>query len=218
MGWNGIGGEKEMYDFLKAADAADIVKHQDTIITDDDKKNGMLIAFGPCTESYISEQNFLTKAPIELIANAWGNKVPLIIGATSEEGLLYYFDVKSDPNAYMNADGFENLLPPELKITKGSAKSKEMIENMKKLYYGEEVPSAENMMIYLDILSDKHFLHGIHLAVKARIQDSQSAATYLYRFNFQSDFNALRKMFGFHEIKGKFVGFFVVHILIYNYK
>lgn len=211
MGWNGIGGEKEIYGFLKGADAADIVKHQDLIITDEEKKSGIIMAFAPCVEPYKSEQNFLLKAPIELIESAWGNRVPLIIGATSEEGLLYYFDVKADPISYMNNEGFENLLPSELKLPKKSTKSNEMVKNLKKCYYGNDVPGEENMMIFLDILSDKNFLHGIHLAIKYRIKDPQSAATYFYRFNFQSDFNALRKMFGFHEIKGTFVNSFLPH-------
>lgn len=206
MGWNGIGGEDAIYEFLKNADASDIVKHQNKIVTDDDKRRGLFAAFTPCVEAYRSEQTFLTKSPIELIDNAWGNGVPLIIGATSEEGLLYYFGVKADPNSYLNDDSFEKLLPPELNLTNDSVESREMVKRMKKLYYDgdelEPIPSVTNIMRFLDILSDKYFLHGMHLAVKSRTKDTQSAATYLYRFNFQSDFNALRKMFGFNDIIG----------------
>lgn len=205
MGWDGVGGEKEIYDFLKSADAAEIVKHQSAIITDDEKKRRISTAFAPCVEPYTSEQNFFTKTPAELIKNAWGNKVPLIIGATSEEGLLYYFDVKGDPVAALSDNSFANLLPAELNLTNDSAESKRMVRQMKKFYYGQEstlAPNEENVMRFLDILSDKQFLYGIHLAIKYRTKDVQSAATYFYRFNFQSDFNALRKMFGFSEIKG----------------
>lgn len=204
MGWNGTGGEREMFEFLKNADALDIVKHQHLLVTDDEKRRGIFTAFGPCIEPYVSEQNFLTKRPIEIIENAWGNSVPLIIGATSEEGLLYYFDVKSNPNSYLSDDGFASLLPPELDLTED--KAKDMVRSMKQFYYGNElspIPNEENIMVFLDILSDKYFLHGIHLAIKSRSKDARSAATYFYRFSFQSDFNALRKMFGFHEIKGK---------------
>lgn len=218
MGWNGVGGEKGIYEFLKNADASEIVEHQSKIVTDDEKRRGIFTAYAPCIEAYVSEQTFLTKSPIELIANAWGNEVPLIIGATSEEGLLYYFDVTADPNTYMSDDSFENLLPPELKLTAGSAESKEMVKRMKKLYYGNElppIPNEENIMTFLDILSDKYFLHGIHLAIKARTKDDQSAATYFYRFNFQSDFNELRKMFGFNHIKGNFVNYYLLCTLFY---
>lgn len=213
MGWDGIDGKIGIYDFLKSADAADIVKHQSELVTSEEKKRGTFTPFSPCVEPYINEQSFLTKSPIELIESAWGNKVPLIIGATSEEGLLYYFDVKADPISYLSNKGFENLLPPELNITNDSATSKEMVQQMKKLYYGNEIspmPNEENIMRFLDILSDKYFLHGIHLAIKYRTKDIQSASTYFYRFNFQSDFNALRKMFGFSEIKGNFVYFHFV--------
>lgn len=208
MGWNGNGGEKEIYDFLKDADAAVIVKQQDVLINEDEKKKGTQIAFGPCVESYVSEQNFLTKEPFDAIKTAWGNQIPLIIGATSEEGLLYYFDVKADATLYTSDESFENLLPPELQLTKGGTQSKKFAENMKQFYYGNEVPSESNMMTFLDILSDKYFLHGIHLAIRARIEDPKSAATYFYRFNFQSDFNALRKMFGFQDIIGNLISYF----------
>ena len=50
----------------------------------------MFFPFGPIIEPFSSEQSFISKDPKILHRTAWGNQIPIIIGGTSDEGLVIY--------------------------------------------------------------------------------------------------------------------------------
>jgi len=146
---------------------------------------------------------FFTEDPLDLCKTAWGNHIPLIIGGNSEEGILWYHDLVANPSRYDQEDSFKNLFSFE--FGEDSQKTKLYAEKTKKFYYGDEQPNAENISKFMDILTDRMFLHGISLAIKARLYDPRSSAPmYLYRFNFdsESDFTMMKKVFSTSEIRG----------------
>lgn len=202
MGWNGEGGSIGCYEYLKNLDALEILKEQDNIMTEEEKKVWVFSPYAPTVEPYVAEQSFFTKDPFEFYKSAWSNGIPLIIGANSEEGLLWYHDLASNPSRYDRVDSFEDLF--SLKFGKGSEKAKLYGEKTKQFYYGDQQPSAKNIANFLNILGDRYFLHGVNLAVKGRIDDPQSAPTYLYRFNFdsQTNFTMIKNTIGAVDARG----------------
>lgn len=204
MGWNGEGGSTACYEFLKNVDAIEIVKQQEKILTNVEKKLWIFSPFAPTIEPYVAEQSFFTKDPVELCKNAWGNRIPMIIGGNSEEGILWYHDLVGNPSRYDQKDSFQNLF--SFKFGEDSEKTRLFAEKTKKFYYGDEQPSAENISKFMAILADKNFIHGISLAVKARLDDPNCAITYLYRFNFdsESDFTLIKNVFATSDVRGNF--------------
>lgn len=202
MGWNEEGGSVGCYKFLKNVDAVEIVKVQEKIMSNEEKQMWIFSPWAPTIEPYVSKQTFSTKHPSELYKSAWGNKIPLIIGGNSEEGLLWYHDLVSNSSRYDQEDSFENLF--SFKFGVGSERTKLYAAKTKQFYYGEEQPTAQNISKFMDILADRNFLHGINLAVKGRIDDPQSADTYLYRFNFESDtdFTMIKRVIATNDIRG----------------
>ncbi len=200
LGWRS--GEN-YFEYLQNVPAIDIVMVQDSILTPPEMKIHGRMIFAVTLEPYESEQCFNRRDPIEFYEAAWGNKIPLIIGGTSEEGLLFYRIMTQYLIQFKAPDIFENIFD-RLKGGKGTEKSKEIAEKIQKFYYGTEKPSIANIDTYIDLFSDKTFLHGMHLAVKARTNDPESASTYCYRFNFETktNFTIMKSVFGHPTIKG----------------
>lgn len=90
LGWNGVGGESACLDILQKAKPHSIIQAQDKLLTIDDCKQIRFIPFSPVLEPYETSQCFLSKFPSELIGSAWSKHIPTIIGACSNEGLLFY--------------------------------------------------------------------------------------------------------------------------------
>lgn len=202
LGWNEEGGSTGYYEFLQNVDAIQIVKVQEKIMTDVEKKLWIFSPYAPTIEPYVAEQSFFTKDPSGLCRTAWSNNIPMIIGGNSEEGILWYHDLVANPSRYDHEDSFQNLF--SFKFGEDSEKTKLYAEKTKRFYYGDEQPNAQNLSKFMDILADRNFIHGISLAVQARVDVPKSAPTYLYRFNFDSetDFTMMKKVFGTSEIRG----------------
>lgn len=217
LGWNGEGGSVGCYEFLKNIDALEIVKEQEKIMTDEEKKIWIFSPYAPTIEPYVAEQSFFTVDPLDLYKTAWGNEIPLVIGANSEEGILWYHDLAGNPSRYDHDDSFKNLF--SFKFGAESEKTKLYAEKTKQFYYGDEQPNAENISKFMDILADKNFLNGIHLAIQGRVDDPKSAPTYLYRFNFdsKSDFTLMKKAFATADTRGNIRIDYPSTVLIFLY-
>lgn len=202
LGWNEDEASIGYYEFLKNVDAIQICKQQEKIISDVEKGLWIFSPYAPTIEPYVAEQSFFTKDPKELCKTAWGNNIPMIIGGNSEEGILWYHDLVANPSRYEHEESFENLFSFE--FGEDSEKTKLYAEKTKRFYYGDEQPNSQNISKFMDILADRNFIHGIHLAVTARVLDPKSAPTYLYRFNFdsESDFTMIKKVFSTSEMRG----------------
>lgn len=89
-GYTGEDNEKEVFEFLKNAKGSDIIKANEDLCTDEEKRERIGFSFGPVIEPYITEHCVVPTKPIEMMRNAWSNSIPMIIGGVSNEGLLLY--------------------------------------------------------------------------------------------------------------------------------
>lgn len=203
LGWKEQ--EQGLLEFLQDIDASKIVEIQDQVATEEETRSGFN-PFGPTAEPYVSEQSFFTEAPDKLAENPWSKNVPLLIGGVSDEGLLLYRSVKDDLEKIPTIDYLEKLIPPELNITNGSEKSKQLALKLKEFYFpNANASSEESFSKAIELMGDKYFWHGIHLAIGHRLNSTDTADTFLYRFNVDSKteaFNFMKIAFVGEYIKG----------------
>lgn len=97
-----------------------------------------------------------------------------------------------------------NAVPfPEFGLNPESEKCQELGEQLKKFYFGFSPVSGETIWTYLMLLGDKLFVHPTHRSILAR-EKNNSAATYVYRFNFDSyAFSLTKKIFAGKNAQGK---------------
>lgn len=200
LGWDGVGGEPALVNFLRQTEVEKLILAQE-IRTDEEKRDWIFLEWGPGVEPYVSEQCFLAESPADLQKAAWSNEIPLIIGGTTEEGLLMYREVVADPDLIKGEKAFENLVPKEWSLS--DEKVKHLAETIKVVYVEEGDQQKNELERFLDILSDKYFWHGMQSTITGRLR-KDAAATYMYRFAFKADkrTNLVRQLLVPNEVQG----------------
>ncbi|XP_062544104.1 esterase B1-like [Armigeres subalbatus] len=191
VGWDGKGSESDALSYLRTVNPEDIINNQEKLLGPEDVKDGVFTPFGPTIEPYSSEGCLIPKEPLLMNQNAWGNKIDVMIGGTSEEGLIMMQKIKLQPEALKNPHLFVGNVPPNLNLT--MEQRVEFGEKMKQLYYPNSEPSIDNIDGFVNMMSDYAFWHGMHRTILARAQNSSSARTFVYRFCVDSEhFNHYR--------------------------
>lgn len=149
LGYSGAAVEKDVLAFLEKPDGGAIVRAAKKVLTFEEEIGlHILYAFGPVVEPYKSENCFIPSDPILMARDAWSKDVNVMIGATSNEGIL---------RANVDADKISEILQNvnffapvnDLGIDVASDKARAYGERIKKVYYGNSSPSVTNQMPYL---------------------------------------------------------------------
>lgn len=186
LGWNGEGGTVEMMRTLRTANANDIRVVQYLTKTRD-WQYGSHGAFIPCIEPYDNGNCFLPRDIREMSKIAWGNEIPLLLTATAGDGYSYYKFFSTLPTLFDGYDCFENTIPYELNMPDDCDERRRLGVLIKEMYYGDAIPTIDNLHPYMHLLSIKCFWHGIAGLIRDRTADESTAPTFLYRFSYSSD-------------------------------
>lgn len=92
------------------------------------------------------EPNVLIEEPIDIIRSGNYNKVPILMGYNSLEGILAEISLGDALEA-----NFESQVPQELGLEEGSDEFKEVAQRIKEFYYGDAEPTKENLNNYLEV-------------------------------------------------------------------
>lgn len=90
LGWDESQGDgHDMVEFLRAQDHLKIAEGQEKILTPEEKLK-LSLTFGPVIEPYMGKQCLIPVHPKDMCRRAWSRSLPIIIGGSSEEGLISY--------------------------------------------------------------------------------------------------------------------------------
>lgn len=150
LGYTGKANDKELLEFLEKPDGMSIVRATKKVLTFEEE-NGLhiLYAFGPVVEPYRSDNCFIPEEPLKMASKAWSQDVDMLIGATSNEGIL-----KANCDAQKIADLLQNVnfFAPavQLGIESNSDKAREYGKQIMDVYYNGSKPSGTvNQQPYL---------------------------------------------------------------------
>lgn len=149
LGYTGRANEKDLLEFLEKPDGMTIVQAAKKVLTLEEEIGlHILYAFGPVIEPYVSDNCFIPKDPVLMAREAWSKDVDLLIGATSNEGILR---ANSEAEKISQILQNENFFAPviELNIDVVSEKAEEYGRLIKDVYYKGTSPSASNQQPYL---------------------------------------------------------------------
>ncbi|EDV41847.2 uncharacterized protein Dana_GF17294 [Drosophila ananassae] len=200
LGYEGENIDSQVLDYLMKADPNLLVSAN--FFTKAENATGFLLAFVPCVESYATKNAVLLGEPIDLHRNAWGNRIPIILGVNSGEGLGAFMrlnptqlkDYQSNP---------ERVLPSILRYRCDPGKRRELGQQLLSYFcqfHGHQL-TMENLK-NLDNLFTHNMVHSMNRVIQSRLAYGK-APSYLYRFDFDSpDFNFYRIRFGGKEVRG----------------
>ncbi|KAH8278686.1 hypothetical protein KR018_006951 [Drosophila ironensis] len=202
-GYVGVEKEDRMLKFLRSVPAEKLMGHD--FITNRDRCFGFLYPFVPCVEVAPSDAGLIKQPYTELMRQAWSCQVPLLMGGTSFEGLVFYPFCKLE-NGYMlellKAEP-AMVLPYELYQGLSVDQRSGAADELLKYHYGPRGITKNNITQILDVscfwgnniyivtdlspqlFSYKLFWHGMHRVALSRLAVAQ-APTFLYRFDFDS--------------------------------
>jgi carboxylesterase type B len=99
------------------------------------------LPFAPVIEKP-SPGAFITEEPLKIIKSGSYNKIPIVFGYTTREGMLFEIWIK--PRKPTMPKDFETLIPFMLEVERGSDASKNIANKIKQFYYG--TPGSEDQL------------------------------------------------------------------------
>ncbi|EDX00169.1 uncharacterized protein Dyak_GE11113, isoform A [Drosophila yakuba] len=201
LGYSGSENEKEVFRFLQKAPASEMAAQGITLVSQEERREYVLFPFTPVVEPYITRDCVLPRCHRDMLPGAWGNDLPLILGGNSFEGLFAYQSTLHDEEHMLSA--FEVLIPREIREKSSQSHLKDLLRQFKVDNFEDATRGRMEFNECLHILSVKHFWHGIHRTVLARLSHAPTTPTYLYRFDVDSPhFNHFRQVMCGKHVRG----------------
>ncbi|XP_037939280.1 esterase B1-like [Teleopsis dalmanni] len=184
-GYTGDFNEPKILKYLLQCTAEEITNAQQYCLTPEDMNSMEMLAFGPCVEPYMTQHTVLLKPTEELFAQTWSNSVPLLLGSTSSEGLLFKPILTGMPEFVEQIlKNFTSLLPPGTFTQRDSPEALEKASKLRAAYIEGNTASLE---VFYDVMGHLYFWHPLQKTINLRLQHAKKAPTYLYRYDFDSE-------------------------------
>ncbi|KAH8280906.1 hypothetical protein KR054_004017, partial [Drosophila jambulina] len=189
-------------DFLQSLPGENLV--QPYLLSQKEHLDDCVFQFGPVVEPYKTEHCVLLKKPKDLLSQAWGNRIPVLMSGTSFEGLLMYARVHVAPYLLTSLEKEpEHMLPLDVKRNLPQALARHLGQRLQETHFGKN--DLSSITVYVNVFqyaSYKVFWHPILRSLKSRLNNSR-APTYLYRFDFDSPtFNHQRLKYCGDKLRG----------------
>ncbi|CAG9764476.1 unnamed protein product [Ceutorhynchus assimilis] len=172
--------EKKILDRLRKESAKNIIRGQGKL--KEDFSAGSVRPFGPVVEPP-SEDAFLTEHPLKILQSQSWNKVPIIMGYNSGEGIFFELVRKTVPGIKLPLN-LEQEIPYELGLA-NTDKGKEIAERLKELYFADS--NEEDIDQVYKFKGDTNFMYSIQKSME--LLSKQSKPVYAYRMSLVSPLN-----------------------------
>nr|XP_013114447.1 unnamed protein product [Stomoxys calcitrans] len=189
LGYKGEKSDKGVYEYLNGKSSQQLVLRDFSLLTKEQHMDNLMFFFNPVVESYVTEDCITSKPFKELMANAWGNNIPLIIGGNTDEGFLFHNMARKFPFRVNELNDCITLLPEDIKNSRDEAALKQLGLCLKHAYFEGKQPNIkDNLHHYLELMGHRAFWHPLLRTIRARCEYAAHAATFCYKFDFYSEF------------------------------
>lgn len=158
-----VATDQEIYDTLMAADPVKMWTNSNSTLTEDEKRKGLPMPFVPVVEAP-GPGAILTETPFEIMRKMKVNYKPVMIGYTSNEGIIMLLDAVRKLDDYEK--DFSRLIPRTLNVEPGSPEMEEASKIVRNFFFGSRPVGKETMKQLGDLMSDFYFTAGIHWTVE----------------------------------------------------
>lgn len=153
LGYTGRANDKDILEFLEKPNGAALVQATKKVLSFEEEIGlHILYAFGPTVEPYVTENCFIPEDPVKMARKAWSKDMDMMIGATSNEGILRVNSDADKISALLQDSRFFAPLV-QLGVDLKSEKAGVYGNQLKELYFGQSSPSVKNQQPYLDVIS-----------------------------------------------------------------
>lgn len=190
---------QELLQYLRSVPATDLAKMTYKTRTQDEKSRGLPMYFVPNVEKKFDNiEAFLTVEPINALLSTPINKVPLIVGYNSAEGLLMLEDQLKKAERFN--DNSTYLVPRELVPKLTENQMKDFGKRIMRFYTGDKGMGNDTAQGIVDMNTDCHFAYNTHRF--AHFYSSLQGCVYMYRFDYNTELNILKSLLGLTDMPG----------------
>ncbi|CAG9793753.1 unnamed protein product [Diatraea saccharalis] len=187
--------DEEILKYLKSLPIKELILLSMKVIESGQMHGGIYFGFVPAVEKKAEWETFLDEKPYDLLSQGKFNKVPIITGFCSREGLLMAFYGTQKLEKLMTENNFLDYLPFEIpESDKTNLDSK-----IKNIYCGIEPKYGETDTFGIDFFSDVDFFGGGYVATS--LIAKHNSPVYFYEFDYDGGLNYLKKKYNI-ERKG----------------
>lgn len=133
--------EKSLLEYLQKADPVKMIEVQKSLIRPEEFGK-ISFAFAPHIEPYTSAKTFISERPIDLLRSAWSNDIDILIGGTSDEGLMYLETLRDMPGILASFQ-LKNAVPVEITTLSSDDPIRlRFAEKLRETYYSSSQDSS----------------------------------------------------------------------------
>lgn len=189
----------ELLDFFKSLDANALTNLTFATLTPDERYRGLPEKFVPVVEKkFPNVVPFITEDPLEVLVKGNVNKVPLMLGYNSGEGLIILNDHITKLDVYNKEPSY--YVPREVAERVSKKKLNEFGDRIKKFYVGDRNITENDKSIITDMQTDMHFSFNTHRF--AHLYTYMCGMSYMYRFNYETELNIIKIALGLQDLRG----------------
>ncbi|CAH2233125.1 jg13989 [Pararge aegeria aegeria] len=190
-----------LLDYLRGLEAGSLTNLTTATSTVDEQLRGFPEQFIPVVEKKHSHvEAFITENPLKMLAEGKViNKVPLMLGYNSAEGLYNVQDHVAKLDIYNNKPSY--YVPREVSEKVSKKTLKQFGARIKKFYFGDKNMTKGDMNTIAELLTDTEFSYNIHRFT--HLYTKLSLPAYLYRFDLVTDLNIVKiVLLGLADLNG----------------
>ncbi|ALC45325.1 alpha-Est7 [Drosophila busckii] len=183
-GYKGDNNDKDVLTFLQTVKARDLIRVEEKVLTPKDHEDKVMFAFGPSLEPFVTPECVIPKHPREMMRNAWSNSIPMMIGNTSNEGLLWLPEITLKPQVVQQLDAATPFIPSELRSVAKGEDLEKWAQLIRKAHVSGERATSNN---YMDLCTMAYFIFPALRVLRSRHAHAAGSPVYFYRYDFDSE-------------------------------
>lgn len=196
---NTLASDQDVYKCLMEADPVKLWVNAIKTLNDSERKRGLPMPFTPVVEQP-GPGAIITEEPFEIIRKMKVNYKPVIMGYTSNEGIIMLLDAVRKLKEYDQE--FARLIPTTLNVTENSPEMEEACKIVRNYFFGNKAVSKETLPQLGDLMSDFYFTVATHWTIELMARMEQLSPLYMYQFSYDGELNLPKKLFGLGKHDG----------------
>lgn len=153
--------DEEIYHCLMTADPVKLCMDATKTLTEEEKKRGLPITFKPVVEER-GPGAILTEEPLETLNKLKVNYKPLMLGYTSNEGIIMLLDAVKNKKLEEYNQEFYRLIPVDLCNDPEAPEMKEIVKQVRNFYFDGKPVSKETVGQLGTLFGEFYFILGVH--------------------------------------------------------
>lgn len=146
LGYEGDNTDVNILEFLRQEDPVKIVEVQESLFLPEEKGK-ISLSFAPHIEPYVNSETFNYELPIDLVRKAWSNDIDILLGVTSDEGIMFLEYLQQTPTL-LKMVNLENQVPTELSVADDDPIRVMFAEKLREIYYPLGTDPTEDETAY----------------------------------------------------------------------